>query len=244
MNPLLAIILVEPENPDNIGAVARAMKNMGLSDLRLVSPPKQWKAKGKKLAMSAEDTLFSAKVFKSVSKAVEDACLVVGTTRRTGAKRGKFLDFKKGITHLKRFSLSQQAAVLFGKESKGLDNESMSYCDWMISIPSDEQYPSLNLSQAVMVVAFSLFQLSVPKTPKKEEITFCNKQEIKETLRHFEKALKALNYEKLGDPLLERIVANFHGIFKRNGMLPAEAQMIKGLARRIVENVINSKNRL
>lgn len=237
MKRQIAIILVSPENPDNIGAVARAMKNMGLSDLRLVSPPSQWKIKGKKLAMSAQDVLKAAKTYETLPAAIADAGMVVGTTRRRGPRRGAFVDFEKGIGKLKAVSKSQQAAILFGKESKGLDNQSLKLCDWVLSIPSDEAYPSLNLSQAVMVIAFSLYmenseRLEVPS----KVFRVCEKQEIDEVLGCFEQALRALDYDK-GKMLIPRILTTFGGIFKRNGMLEPEAQMFKGLSRTILSKL-------
>lgn len=243
MTPQIAIILVSPENPDNIGAVARAMKNMGLSDLVLVQPPAYWKRKGRKMAMSAKDVLQSAQVFKSLPAAVRKTHLVVGTTRRQGPWRGQFLDFEKGIQKIQHISQDQPVAVLFGKESKGLDNESLALCDFVLSIPSDDLYPSLNLAQAVMVIAFSLFKgrATPKKASSKARATslLVSKQEIQEVLAHFEKALVALDYDK-GNRLIERILTVMHGIFKRNGMQQSESQMLKGLSRTIVEKLKNS----
>jgi TrmH family RNA methyltransferase len=234
MKRQIAIILVSPENPDNIGAVSRAMKNMGLTDLRLVNPPAGWKSKGKKLAMSAQDVLKSAKAYKNLSNAIADAGMVVGTTRRRGPRRGAFMDFQKGIEKIKRTSENQQTAILFGKESKGLDNRSLSRCDWVLSIPSDEAYPSLNLAQAVMVIAFSLYMENSQKLEIPSKVfRLCEKKEIEEVLACFEQALRALEYDK-GKRLIERILNTFGGIFKRNGMLEPEAQMFKGLSRTIL----------
>lgn len=234
---MVSIVLVEPENPDNIGAVARAMKNMGLSDLRLVRPVKGWRVKGKKLAMSAGDLLAKARAFTSLEKAVSDSAWVLGTTRRLGSKRGQVISFENAVAEIFQKSRMVSVAVLFGKESKGLDNESLKRCDSVLNIPSHPDYPSLNLAQAVMVVAFSLFQQSAIVPAAKKTVKTCNQSEVQDALTHFEKALRALNYEKPGDDLLERILTVFHGIFKRAGMMPPEAQMIKGLSRRIVQKV-------
>lgn len=234
----IAIILVEPENPDNIGAVARAMKNMGLSDLRLVSPPKSWKKRGKKLAMSAADTLFAAKSYRKLSAAVTDLNFMIGTSRRTGQHRGRFEPFDKSIDKILKLSKSQKIGILFGKESKGLDRESTERCDWLIMIPSHEAYPSLNLAQAVMTVAFSLYRKSSGKQsfiPVHEKLFLASKGEQREAMKQWEAALRGLNYTGPREDLLERILATTEGIFKRNGMLVSEAQMIKGLSRRILQ---------
>lgn len=244
MTPLISIILVEPENPDNIGAAARAMKNMGLSDLRCVKPPKQWKTKGRKLAMSAGDVLRKAKSFASAAQAVADCGWVLGTTRRKGPRRGTFIAFERTIENIKKKSQKTKVAILFGKESKGLDNDSLKLCDNVVTIPSHEAYPSLNLAQAVMVICFSLFDKDEPSEAIKQTEPFCcTKLEIEETFRHFEKALTALNYGKERNNLRERILSVFAGIFKRSGMLEVEAQMIKGLSARISQKVISCNSR-
>ena len=157
------MVLVEPENPDNIGAVARAMKNMGLRNLRLVKPPRGWKRRGRKMAMKARDTLESARVFETVKEAVSDARLVIGTTRRMGPKRGLFIPFQTALQKLTAMPQSR-AAILFGKESKGLSNRDLAMCDWVTTLPSHSDYSSINLAQAVMIIGFSIFT-SQPLTP-------------------------------------------------------------------------------
>jgi tRNA/rRNA methyltransferase len=232
MKRLIAIVLVSPENPDNIGAVARAMKNMGLADLRLVKPPKAWKRKGRKMAMSARDVLEAAQDFKTLEDALSDIQVVVGTTRRRGPRRGAFVDYQKGIDQIKQNARHQRTAILFGKESKGLDNVSLSRCDWVLSIPSDSAYPSLNLAQAVMVTAFSLYEEKAAAAPPSKPLRFCEKSELEGAMEHFRMALIALDYDK-GERLVERILTTLRGVFKRNGMLESEAQMLKGLSRTI-----------
>lgn len=239
MNPRISIVLVAPETAGNIGAAARAMKNTGLRDLRLVNPPENWKAKGKMMAMSAYDLMEKASVFKSVEEAIADAALVIGTTRRTGPKRGSFSSFEQGIRTMARFSKKQKAAILFGKESKGLDNKALKLCDWALTIPSDPAYPSLNLAQAVMVVSFAIYRIKpdagAPEKPKE----FLSKEEVFVVLEKFREALDVLSYgnEGAGD-VIPRIVATFYGLLKRSGLLKHEAQMFKGFTRRICERAL------
>ena len=244
MQNLISIILVEPENPDNIGAAARAMKNMGLRDLRLVKPPLDWKIKGKKMAMSAKDLLKRARVFKSLKEAVRDKNFVVGTTRRQGSKRRNFLAFKDFLQKVRTESgnLAFRCAVVFGKESKGLSNRDLAVCDWMMAIPSDRLYPSLNLAQAVMVVAAFLFirRRSSPAYAKASAgLSFCeggcvDKEEAADVIARFSQALPLLNYHP---EVIKRIQATLNGLFKRGGLMRHEAKMFKGLARRILERI-------
>lgn len=244
------MVLVEPENPDNIGAAARAMKNMGFQDLRLVNPPLGWKIKGRKMAMKARDTLESSRVFKSVKEAVRDARLVIGTTRRAGPKRGLFIPFQTAlqkitasprssaaIRRLRRLLRGDDcsAAILFGKESKGLSNHDLAMCDWVTTLPSHPGYPSINLAQAVMIVAFSIFTHRRLPQEISRGLLYVSKEEMNSVLDRFREALSALNYESEGRDVHERIVATLHRLFKRGGLLTSEARMLKGLSRRICE---------
>ena len=234
---MISIVLVEPENPDNIGASARALKNMGLENLRLVKPPSRWKKRGRKMAMSALDVLENAQVFKSVRDSVADAHLVIGTTRRVGPKRGAFISFPEALRKIKSLSRKGRVAILFGKESKGLDNNSLALCDWLTTIPSSAAYPSLNLAQAVMATVLSLYEAKVRKTLQKKKIKLLPKKEIEEVMERFEKALRVLEYEVEENGIIERIMKTFHRLLKRNGLLQSEAQMLRGLSRRICDKV-------
>ena len=125
----IAIILVFPENPDNVGAAARAIKNMGFSDLRLVGPPRSWRTRAKKMAVSAGDILKKGEEYASLQDAVQDLGLVVGTTRRSGGHRGAFLSFDQTVAKIRGSSRRQKIGIVFGRESKGLANEDSALCD-------------------------------------------------------------------------------------------------------------------
>ncbi|HOW58683.1 MAG TPA: RNA methyltransferase [Candidatus Omnitrophota bacterium] len=245
----IAIILVASENADNIGAVARAIKNMGFCDFRLVRPPRAWRSKGKKMAMSAADILKHAKVFSSTRDAIRDLNFIVGATRRRGSGRGSFLSFQEAIARIIRESRRHRVGIVFGCESKGLANQDLQLCDYAVTIPASDAYPSLNLAQAVMVILFSLAQWQggqVQSKSQKKEI-FLNKRETEITLKHFAKALRVLEYQKGGANLLPRILQTTRGMIKRSGLLQKEAQMVKGLSRRICEKVLScskSKGRI
>jgi TrmH family RNA methyltransferase len=232
----IAIILVAPENPDNIGAVARAVKNMGFVDLRLVEPPRAWRTKAKKMAVSAVDILKRGKEYVSLQDAIQDLGLVIGTTRRLGGHRGAFLSFDKTISKIRGRSHQQKIGIVFGRESKGLANKDSALCDHLVTIPTGPSYPSVNLAQAVMVTLFALSWLRGANEMTSHERAL-NKKEIEVTITHFEKALKVLGYKKGGADLLPRILRTLRGLIKRGGLLEPEAQMIKGLSRKIREKI-------
>jgi len=237
----IVTILVNPENPDNIGAAARAIRNMGFSELRLVSPPANWRQRARKMAVSAGGVLGGAKVFRSLRDAVRDVGFLIGTTRRGGARRGSFLAFDEAVEKLRKISNNQKAGIVFGCESKGLKNEHILMCDYLMTIPTGRAYPSLNLAQAVIVSLFSVMNSAgrVKAKPYREKEPFLTKKEIEITLGHFEKALTALGYGASGANLRPRILRTLADLIKRNGILNREAQMIKGLSRKITEKVLS-----
>lgn len=248
----VTIILVEPEIGENVGAVARAMKNMGLCSLRLVKPVSDWKKKGKILAVSAVDVLENAKTFETTQEAIQDLHTVIGTSRRGGPKRGIFHDFSKTIKRVKKTTPSRQVGIMFGRESKGLDNDSLDLCDWFTTIPVDPAMPSINLAQAVMIFCFSLFDHSMqlpPQRPKRgapgkkkkennatgEEV-YLSKGEVKVVLDRVEEALLTLGYTKKSRKV-PRIRRTLGRLLKRSGVLECEAQMFKGISQRICEKM-------
>ncbi len=246
MKRAVVIILVEPENPDNIGAVARAMKNMGLNDLRLVRPPRGWRPKAKKMAMSAWDVARKATVYLKLRTAIRDTSLVIATTRRHGAKRGVFIPLEEAIEKVNALSKKKKTALVFGKESKGLDNASLKACDWITTIPASPEYPSINLAQSVMILAFCLQQKNKlnPSVALVRELSFVSQEVVQDVLTRWEKALWALSYEEEGGKeVIERILATFHRILKRSSLVEGESRMLKGIARRICERVEKSHSK-
>src|SRR5512139_1523822 len=152
----VCFVLVEPRESGNIGACARAMKNMGFRNLCLVNPGCAVNDEAKCFARHAVDVLESAWVCETVTEAVSDASLVVGATRRKGRRRGVFVDAEAGCRRLFSIGRHNKVVVLFGREDRGLFNEETGECGLLLTIPASREQPSLNLSQAVMIVAYEL----------------------------------------------------------------------------------------
>jgi tRNA/rRNA methyltransferase len=195
------------------------------------------------MAVSAADILKKGETYASLQDAIQDLGLVIGTTRRLGGHRGVFLPFDKAISKARRISYGQKVGIVFGRESKGLANEDSALCDHLVTIPTGSSYPSLNLAQAVMVAIFALSwegsghseDRGIAEGPQAKVL---NKKEIEVTIGHFEEALKTLGYKKGGADLLPRILRTLRGLIKRGGLLEPEAQMIKGLSRKIREKIL------
>jgi TrmH family RNA methyltransferase len=152
----LRVVLVAPRNPLNIGAAARAMSNFGFFHLRVVNPY-ELAFREARSAVGTEPLLDRAEEFKTVAEAIEDCTLVVGTTsvgKRQLHHPVRRLD--QGARLLRKHLAGSRVALLFGSEKRGLSNEDLSHCHWLLRIPTREEHRSMNLGQAVAVCLYEL----------------------------------------------------------------------------------------
>ncbi|MDR0877193.1 MAG: TrmJ/YjtD family RNA methyltransferase [Treponema sp.] len=165
------IILCRPSEPGNVGAVCRAMKNMGLSRLRIVLPRKAELPPGlppqaaldqgllRARAVHAEDVWENARFFDSLDEAAADCSLLIGTTRRRGRHRKNVtLDPVSLMSWLKERLPSGPIALVFGNERTGLEDAELDLCNIASHVPVSADFPSLNLSHAVQIYAYELFK--------------------------------------------------------------------------------------
>jgi TrmH family RNA methyltransferase len=153
---LLRVVLVAPRNPLNIGAAARAMSNFGFLHLRVVNPY-ELAFREARSAVGAEALLARAEEFKTVAEAIEDCTLVVGTTsvgQRQLHHTVRRLD--QAARLLRKHLAGSRVALLFGSEKRGLSNEDLSHCHWLLRVPTREEHRSMNLGQAVAVCLYEL----------------------------------------------------------------------------------------
>ena len=153
----IRIVLVRPRGAANVGAVARAMKNMGLQELVLVQPAVMHAFWSKAMAVHADDVLQRLRQVDSLSAAVADCGLVVGTTCRDGLYRAAAEPPRAVAARMVATAVASRVALVFGPEDHGLNNQDLKACHQLICIPTDLGYPSLNLAQAVMVCCYELF---------------------------------------------------------------------------------------
>jgi len=158
----IAIILCRASEPGNVGAVCRVMKNMGLSQLRMVAPGPLDEAPLLARAVHAEDIWRNARFFDTLALATADCSLVAGTTRRRGRKRkNASMDPRALAAWLKDRAATSGGigpiALVFGNERAGLDDDELNLCNIASHIPVSDAFPSLNLSHAVQVYAYELF---------------------------------------------------------------------------------------
>jgi len=150
----ISIVLVDTKTPANIGAVARGMMNMGLSRLVLVNPPEDRDSEARKLAAGADDILGRAAVFSTLREAVADQGLVIGASRHRSRRRTNVHSPRETAEQAAPLLERNKVSLVFGNEVNGLENSDIALCHELVAIPSSEQFPSLNLSHAVMVVMY------------------------------------------------------------------------------------------
>jgi len=221
----VCIILVRPRFPENIGSVARAMKNMGLSRLIVVNGSSPLHANAYKLASGAEDILERTEEFLTLREVVSEMGCVVGTTSRGRKERGP--DLTPEALAKKLIPLSQQNLIglAFGSEKEGLTNEELSLCHLSTRIPSVESFPSLNLAQAVMVVSYELFKAST-EIPKKE-MRLAQAEQLERMLEHMEKTLLRIGFLDSNNP--KRIMRVVRRLFGRSHLDEREVQILHGI---------------
>lgn len=156
MSSNIRIVLVEPSHPGNIGAAARAMKNMGLSELVLVSPKQYPDAEATARASGAADLLARARVTASIAEAIRDCGLVLGTSSRPRAANWTVLDPPEAAARAVAAARLGPVAILFGGERNGLSNEDLAVCQALLTVPASPEYESLNLAQAVQIVTWEI----------------------------------------------------------------------------------------
>ncbi|ALO46688.1 RNA methyltransferase [Pseudohongiella spirulinae] len=160
------VVLVNTSHPGNIGAAARALKNMGIPNLRLVDPRDYPSDVAVWRSASATDVLERAEVFPDLQAAVSDCALVIGASARSRKMPWPVLTPRQCANHVVADAGQSKVALVFGREDSGLNNEELQLCHYHVQIPADEAYSSLNLAAAVMVICYEvrLAMLEAQKT--------------------------------------------------------------------------------
>jgi tRNA/rRNA methyltransferase len=221
----ISIILVRPKFHENIGSTARAMKNMGLSQLILVDGCSPLHMNAYKLASGAEDILERAEEFPTLREAISEMGYVVGTTSRSGKERSPLLTPKALSKRLIPLSAKNTIGLVFGSEKEGLTNEELSLCHLYVRIPSSKSFSSLNLAQAVMVLCYELFQSSV--TIQKHPTALAKAEDLERMFEHMERTLLDIGFLDAKNP--KRIMRVLRRILGRSEMEEREVQILQGI---------------
>jgi tRNA (cytidine32/uridine32-2'-O)-methyltransferase len=197
------IVLVGTTHPGNIGGAARAMKNMGMSSLRLVAPRVFPSADATARAAGADDVLAAATVYDTLEEAVADCSLVIGASARPRALSCPTVDPRTAAVRVAE-TMPGSSAIVFGREHSGLTNEELDLCHLRLHIPADPEFSSLNIAAAVQIVCYELRLASlaetVAATGESADHQEVGHQEMERFYRHLEKVLVDLDFLDPANP--------------------------------------------
>jgi TrmH family RNA methyltransferase len=222
------IVLVRPARPANVGAAGRAMKNMGLRVLKLVGPPGGLAGEeARRLAHGAEDVLNGATVWEDLGAAVAPSTLVVGTSGRPAPEAWTPRQMAEEAAAL---AGGGRVSLVFGPEATGLTREELALCHRRVHIPTDTAQPSLNLAQAVLLMAYEI-RLSAIGLGREERMARASAGELEQALDELRHALLGIGYLNPDNP--QAILAEIRILLARAGPTPREVALLRGLARQI-----------
>ncbi|MHC1728766.1 MAG: RNA methyltransferase [Syntrophobacteraceae bacterium] len=226
----ISVVLNEPHYPENIGAVARAVKNMGISRLVLVKPIECDLARVLKMAThNAEDVVTEMEVHERLEDALAPFQYIVGTTARMGSHRLSVRSPRQIARELVDISLKNRVALLFGTESSGLANEHIRHCDALVTIPT-AGFSSINLAQSVMIMVYELF--SVTSEGKEAFVPRLATHGEQEAMYiHLKETLTKINFINPENP--DYWMASIRRFFSRMHLRGRDIQLIRGICRQI-----------
>jgi tRNA/rRNA methyltransferase len=219
------IVLVRPKFHENVGSVARAMKNMGFHRLMIVQGCSPLHMNAYRLASGAEEILERAEEFFALREAIAQMGCVVGMTSRDRKERTSLLTPKALGKRLVSISEKNPVGLVFGPEREGLTNEELSLCHFLVKIPSSESFPSLNLAQAVMVLCYELFQPS--GGAEAGSSLLASAEQLEGMFDHMEEILIGIGFLDPKDP--KRIMRALRKIFGRSQLDEREVRILHGI---------------
>jgi tRNA/rRNA methyltransferase len=232
-----AVILVEPQIGENIGAAARAMLNAGLTDLRLVRPREPWpNAKAEAAAAGAGTVLAAARLYDRSAAAVADLDRVYAATARPRELIKPVVTPRRAAGELRRaVAAGQRCGLIFGPERAGLTNDDLTLADTLVTVPLNPAFSSLNLGQAVLILAYEWFQMP-ERTPPRRLVTNATRPATKAELLNFFTHLEASldecgflrNREKRPG-----MVRNIRNIFQRADLTEQEVRTLHGIVKEL-----------
>ncbi len=235
MNPLdnITVVLVGTLYSGNVGSVCRAMANMGLSRLTLVAPRilDGWE-EGRRLAVHATDILDARREVATLDEAVADCAAVVGTTARGGLYRATVQPPRVLAPEILRLAAQAPVAVVFGREDQGLHNNEIARCTHLIRIPVDPRYQSLNLSQALLIVAYELYSATGTYVSPVEEAVSLATQATKHALMaKWRQAMLDIGF--MDEQKADHMMQGFQRIFSRGVRTDPDASIMLGAAHQM-----------
>lgn len=227
----LHIVLVRPEHGGNVGGAARALKNMGLSQLVLVDATGFDPGAAERLAHGAEDVLHRARHVSTLAEALADSRWSVATTRRRGRHRLPHYTPRSFARRVVEEPERRPLAIVFGPEKDGLTDADLSMCHERLSIPSTEAHPSLNLAQAVLVVCYELYvhASQAESSTAEERAPEATGAECEAMYAHLEEVLREVGF--VHPHTVAHQMRAFRQLLSRARLEPADVSLLRGLWR-------------
>jgi len=222
-------ILVRPQIGENIGSVARAIKNFNIKYLRIVNPRCNWpNQKALATSVGAKDVLKSAKIYNSLEKSIGDLDLIFATTSRVRKVNKKIISVLNLKTKVKK---GRKIGILFGPEASGLSNDEISCADYLVKIPSNEKFSSLNLSHSAIIFSFELFK-HFSRGKKKYKTLYkssaAKKSEVNKFLNFIIRGLDKKGFLQ-PDHKRQSMIRNINNIFYRLNLSEQEIRILLGI---------------
>ena len=229
------VILVRPQLGENIGMAARAMLNCGLSSLRLVAPRDGWpNPKAQRAASGADVVLEKAAVFDTVAAAVADLRHVLATTARNRELTQRLVTPRRAAADMRGWSTAgERVGILFGPERAGLTNEDLVCADTVVSIPLNPQFSSLNIAQAVLLVAYEWSAAADETRPQRlsdHAVRPATKEELQNLFDHLERALDQAGFLR-HKAMRPGMVQNLRAFLQRAEMTEQEVRSFHGVIK-------------
>ena len=235
-------VLVKPQLPENIGFVARALKNFNIKNLRIVNPSCPWpNQKALVTSVGAKDVLKLSKIYDSLEKSIEDLDIIFASSSRIRKVNKKIISVSNLKTKIRK---NKKIGFIFGPEASGLSNDEISCADYLVKIPSNKKFSSLNLSHSTIIFAFEIFRhFSNKKIRYKSgyKSSLAKKSEINRFLNFIIK-----NLDKKGflqpDHKRKSMIRNINNIFHRINLSDQEIRILLGIFSTL--NDLNNKSRI
>lgn len=229
----IRVVLVSTSHPGNIGAVARAMKNMCLGELVLVAPAAEY-ASGKAWARAsgATDVLDSARVVPDLKSAIADCSLVFGASARLRSIPWPLVDARSCAEIVAENVNSEKIALVFGRENSGLTNQELELCNKLVHIPANPEYSSLNIAAAVQILAYEIHVAcralaGKGKIEGQNDYPLATAEEMEGLYQHFEQALHTLGFYNPDNP--RQLMRRLRRLFNRAQVDKMEMNILRGI---------------
>lgn len=228
----IRFVLVEPSHPGNVGAAARALKNLGFARLHLVAPrcdPRD--AEASRLAVDAADLLQAARVHDDLDAALDGTGTVVGTSRRTGRQRRPHSRLDALAPELAGLVDAGELAFVFGREAHGLSDAELDRCTHLVHFPASDAYPSFNLAQSVLLAAYEA-RLALAGAAASDWPPAAGHAEREAMYAHLEAALRSIGF--LSEQTAEAMMRRMRRLLGRAVLGAEDARMLRGIARQVL----------